>query len=200
MRVFKVPADKVDKGMRTKAKTINFGILYGMGVNALKVNLGVDRKEAEDFYNKYFETFTGLAKYLDKIKAEARRKGYTETMFGRRRYFVGFKSPLPYVRAQAERMAINAPMQGTQADLIKIAMKKIDEHIKSEKHEDDVHLILQVHDELVYEVKDSLVDEAVKHFKRLMETVLPEEKIFGVPIVAEAQVGENWGEMEKVDG
>src|SRR3989344_31685 len=138
MRVFKVPADKVDKGMRTKAKTINFGILYGMGVNALKVNLGVDRKEAEDFYNKYFETFKGLAKYLDKIKAEAERKGYTETMFGRRRYFAGFKSPLPYVRAQADRMAINAPMQGTQADLIKIAMKRIDDHIKSRKHEDDI--------------------------------------------------------------
>lgn len=198
MRVFKVPKEAVDKGMRTKAKTINFGILYGMGVNALKVNLGVDRKEAEEFYNEYFKTFNGLARYLDKIKAEANKKGYTETMFGRRRYFAGIKSPLPYVRAQAERMAVNAPMQGTQADLIKIAMKKIDEYIKRELHEEDIHLILQVHDELVYEAKESLVSEVSKHFKQIMETVLPRNKTLGVPIVAEAQAGDNWGEMKSV--
>ena len=200
MRVFKVPKEQVDKGMRTRAKTINFGILYGMGVNALKVNLGVDRKEAQDFYDKYFKTFTGLAEYIDKIKSDTKHKGYTETMFGRRRYFSGIKSPLPYVRAQAERMAVNAPMQGTQADLIKIAMRNIDEHIKSEKHEKDIHLILQVHDELVYEVKDSLVNEVAKHFKQLMEGVLPKEKTLGVPIIAEVQSGDNWGEMGKVAG
>ncbi|MDP2641723.1 MAG: DNA polymerase, partial [bacterium] len=198
MRVFKVPKEAIDKGMRTKAKTINFGILYGMGVNALKANLGVDRQEAQEFYNKYFQTFAGLAQYLDKIKVEAEKKGYTETLFGRRRYFAGLKSPLPYVRAQAERMAINAPIQGTQADMIKIAMKKIDEHIRLEKQENEVRLILQVHDELVYEVKDSLVTEVVKEFKRTMETVLPEDKTLGVPIVVEAQAGENWGEMKKI--
>ncbi|MDO8589907.1 MAG: DNA polymerase [bacterium] len=198
MRVFKVPKEAVDKSMRTRAKTINFGILYGMGVNALKANLGVERKEAEEFYNKYFETFSGLAAYLDKIKAEAKRKGYTETLFGRRRYFAGLSSPLPYVRAGAERMAINAPIQGTQADLIKIAMKRIDEHIRSEEHEDDIRLILQVHDELVYEVKSSLVNEVVKHFKQLMETVLPKEKTSGVPITVEAEMGENWGEMQRI--
>lgn len=198
MRVFKVPKESVDKSMRTKAKTINFGILYGMGVNALKVNLGVERKEAQEFYNKYFETFTGLAEYLEETKAKANRKGYTETMFGRRRYFAGIKSPLPYVRAQAERMAINAPMQGTQADLIKIAMKKIDDHIKIELQEKNIHLILQVHDELVYEVKESLVTEVIKHFKQIMETVLPMDKTFGVPIIVEAEMGENWGEMQHV--
>ncbi|MDP3763885.1 MAG: DNA polymerase [bacterium] len=198
MRVFKVSAGAVDKGMRARAKTINFGILYGMGVNALKANLGVDRKEAENFYDKYFKTFTGLATYLDKIKIEAGRKGYTETLFGRRRYFAGFDSPLPYVRAQAERMAVNAPMQGTQADIIKIVMKKIDEHIKSEGHEEDIRLILQVHDELVYEVKNSLVNEVAVDFKQLMENILPKEKTLGVPIVAEAQAGENWGEMKQI--
>jgi len=197
-RVFKVPQELVDKSMRTKAKTINFGILYGMGVNALRANLGVDRKEAPEFYDKYFETFIDLAAYLDKIKTEARQKGYTETLFGRRRYFAGLRSPLPYVRAQAERMVINAPIQGTSADLTKIAMKKIDEHIKSEKHKNEMRLVLQVHDELVYEIKDSLVNEAVIHFKRLMETVLPNEDTLGVPIVVEAQVGDNWGEMQKI--
>ncbi|OGN01177.1 MAG: hypothetical protein A2651_03845, partial [Candidatus Yanofskybacteria bacterium RIFCSPHIGHO2_01_FULL_42_12] len=194
-RVFKVPPDKIDKGMRTRAKTINFGILYGMGVNALKANLGVGRKEAQEFYNKYFSTFTELASYLDKIKAEAERKGYTETMFGRRRYFSGFKSPLPYVRAQAERMAINAPMQGTQADIIKIAMKRIDEYIKNNSLE--ANLLLQVHDELVYEVRDSDIDEAVSNFKKIMEEVLAPSESRGVPIIAEPSVGKNWGEMEK---
>jgi len=197
-RVFKVPQEAVDKGMRIRAKTINFGILYGMGVNALKASLGVDRKEAQEFYNKYFETFRGLSAYLDKMKAEAGRKGYTETMFGRRRYFVGLKSPLPYVRAQAERMVINAPVQGTSADLTKISMKSIDDYIKAGKHEKDIRLILQVHDELVYEVKESLVDEVVKSFKALMEKALPKDKAVGVPIIVEVQVGENWGEMSSI--
>lgn len=195
-RVFKVPQGQVDKSMRSKAKTINFGILYGMGVNALKANLKSDRKEAQEFYNEYFATFTGLAAYLDQTKAEAERKGYTETMFGRRRYFSGFKSPLPFIRASAERMAINAPLQGTQADIIKIAMKRIDDWIKNEKYLADVRMVLQVHDELVFEIKEPLVDKAVKEFKKIMETVIPEEKLLGVPIISEANVGENWGEMQ----
>lgn len=197
-RVFGVAPDKVDKAQRSQAKVINFGILYGMGVNALKANLGVDRKEAQEFYNEYFSTFTGLAAYLDKTKAEAERKGYTETMFGRRRYFSGFKSPLPYVRAQAERMAINAPIQGTQADLIKMAMKRIDDFLKSEYKEGDARLLLQVHDELVYEIKETLVKELAMEFKKIMEGVLEPSVSRGVPIVAEASVGENWGEMERI--
>lgn len=197
-RVFKVPQSEVTKEMRIKAKAINFGILYGMGVTALQKNLHTDRKEAQEFYNEYFNTFVELAKYIDQIKAETERKGYTETHFGRRRYFTGFKSPLPFIRASAERMAVNAPIQGTQADIIKLAMKEIDEHIRKEGHEDDMRMILQVHDELVFEVKESLVDEAVKHFKKIMETVLPESEAHGVPIVAEANVGDNWGEMERV--
>ncbi|MEK7186892.1 MAG: DNA polymerase [Patescibacteria group bacterium] len=195
-RVFGVKPEEVSKAMRIKAKTINFGILYGMGVNALKMNLKTDRQEAQEFYNNYFKTFSRLASYLDGVKAETARKGYTETMFGRRRYFSGFKSPLPYVRAQAERMAINAPIQGTQADIIKIAMKKIDGHIHKEKNEENMRLLLQVHDELVFEVKENLVEEAVTHLKNIMETVMPEDKTHGVPILVDARVGNNWGEME----
>ncbi|MDO8728896.1 MAG: DNA polymerase [bacterium] len=198
MRVFKVSKESVDKSMRTKAKTINFGILYGMGVNALRTNLKVDRKEAQQFYDEYFETFTGLARYLEQTKKEALRNGYTQTLFGRRRYFTGLKSPLPYVRAQAERMVINAPIQGTSADLTKISMSKVDNYIKSNRYENEIHLVLQVHDELVYEIKDSLLNEAIKHFKQLMETVLPEEKTFGVPIIVETNIGENWGEMRRI--
>ena len=198
-RVFKVPQNEVDKAMRIKAKTINFGILYGMGVNALRANLGTDRKEAQEFYNEYFETFTGLAKYLEKVKAEAERKGYTETMFGRRRYFTGFKSPLPYIRASAERMAINAPIQGTQADLIKLAMVKINEFIKKEGWEEKVRMLLQVHDELVFEVADNLVETVAGEFKKIMETVIEGGKLRGVPIIAEAHKGDNWGEMQPIN-
>jgi DNA polymerase I len=195
-RVFKVPQENVDKGMRSKAKVINFGILYGMGVSALKANLKSDRKEAQEFYNEYFATFTGLAQYLDSVKAETARRGYTETMFGRRRYFSGFKSPLPFIRASAERMAINAPIQGTQADLIKLAMKKISDYIDEHEVKEEIRMVLQVHDELVFEVREKAVGEAVKEFKKIMENVLPEEKLKGVPILAEAHVGDNWGEME----
>lgn len=198
MRVFKVPKDGVDKGMRIRAKTINFGILYGMGVNALRANLGVDRQEAQEFYNKYFETFVGLSKYLKQIKIEAGKKGYTETMFGRRRYFSGLKSPLPYVRAQAERMAINAPIQGTSADLTKISMKRIHDCIQSKGKENEARLILQIHDELIYEVKESLAKELVQPLKKIMEDSLPQEKTKSVPIVVDAQIGDNWGEMTNV--
>lgn len=197
-RVFGVPPEKVDKEMRIKAKTINFGILYGMGVNSLKANLGVDRKEAQEFYNEYFSTFTGLASYLEKVKKEAEKNGYTETMFGRRRYFSGFRSPLPYVRAQAERMAINAPIQGTQADLIKIAMKRVDDLIKLDKLENDARLVLQVHDELVYEMRDGLTNKLAKAFKEIMEGALDPDLSRGVPIIAGIEIGSNWGEMEKL--
>lgn len=193
-RVFKVAPEDVSKAMRIKAKTINFGILYGMGVNALKANLGTDRKEAQEFYNEYFQTFATLASYLDEIKALAEEKGYTETMFGRRRYFSGFKSPLPYVRAQAERMAINAPIQGTEADIVKLAMIKTSELI--EKKGWDAHLLLNVHDEIVYEVKARDAEEAAREFKRIMEDVIPARKTRGVPVVAEIGIGDNWGEMQ----
>lgn len=197
-RVFKVSIDKVDKSMRSKAKTINFGVLFGMGVNALKTNLGTDRKEAQEFYDNYFETFSGLAKYLDQVKAEAGRKGYTETIFGRRRYFEGLRSPLPFIRASAERMAINAPIQGTEADIIKISMKKIDDYIKEKKLEKEVYPVLCVHDEIVYEVKEDLVQKVVGEFKKIMEEALPSDKTLGVPIVAEAAIGKSWGDMESI--
>ncbi|HWH06944.1 MAG TPA: DNA polymerase, partial [Candidatus Paceibacterota bacterium] len=120
--VFGVPSTEVDREMRRRAKIINFGILYGMGVNALRTQLGTTTGDAHRFYDDYFATFTRLAEYLEETKGFARKNGYTETLFGRRRQFPEMRSPLPYVRAQAERMAINAPIQGTQADIIKRAM------------------------------------------------------------------------------
>ena len=194
--VFGVTKEKVDKEMRRTAKVINFGILYGMGINALTQNLGSDRKTAQEFYNTYFEKFDRLAWYLDKIKKDANKLGFTTTLFGRRRYFEGIKSKLPFIKAAAERMAINAPIQGTSADIIKMAMKNVDDFIVKNKLEKKVYLILQIHDELIYEIADDILDEVSKKIKEIMQDVLPIEKSFEVPIITNFSSGQNWGELK----
>jgi len=199
-QVFKVPEAEVTKEMRRKAKVINFGILYGMGVNALKSNLEGTREEAQKFYEEYFKTFTGIAEYLQQTKAEAARKGYTETLFGRRRYFEGLHSKLPFIRAAAERMAINAPIQGTAtADIIKISMRRIHDRLESLSLLGEVRLLLQVHDELVFEIRTPEVKRAARIIKEIMEGVLTEEQSRGVPIVTSANAGKNWGNTEALD-
>jgi len=197
--VFGVEPDKVDSEMRRRAKVINFGILYGMGVNALRANLGTDRKVAQEFYNKYFKVYSGLAAYLDQTKADAYRKGYTETFFGRRRYFDDIKSRLPHIRAQAERMAINAPIQGTSADIIKIAMKQVDDYIVKNKLENDVRMLLQVHDELVFEIKSPLVEKVTPSLVKIMESVLTSKQTEGVPLLVDALSGKNWGALKTIN-
>jgi DNA polymerase-1 len=194
--VMGVPAESVDREMRRRAKIINFGILYGMGVNALKVQLGTTIGEAQQYLEDYFATFSRLKEYLEETKGYARKHGYTETMFGRRRQFPEMKSPLPYVRAQAERMAINAPIQGTQSDVIKAAMVRVDAWLREIGAREDAHLILQVHDELVYEVKSERVEELARGIEDIMEGVLTDEQRKGVPILAEWKQGKNWGSME----
>lgn len=196
--VFDVSENEVTKAMRTKAKTINFGILYGMGVVALQKNLKTDRKEAQKFYDDYFETFTRLAEYLEETKADAARKGYTETLFGRRRYFEGINSSLPFIRAQAERMAINAPIQGTLADITKLAMVKVEEWIEKEKLSSKIDLLLQIHDELVFEVDEESALKLAPKIKEIMENVLTEDQKKGVPIIVEGAVGKSWGEMKSL--
>jgi len=194
--VFNVKKEEVSKEMRRQAKVINFGILYGMGVSALQVNLGTDRKTAQEFYNAYFEKFEGLAKYLDKTKEDALKYGYTKTFFGRRRYFEGIKSKLPFIRASAERMAINAPIQGTQADLIKIAMQHIDQFVSHNKLEEKIYLILQIHDELIYEIKEDIIEDVTPEIINIMESVLSSNEIKEVPIVANFSKGPNWAELK----
>lgn len=192
-RVFKVPSEDVDKEMRRKAKVINFGILYGMGVNALRMNLGGDRKEAQQFYNEYFATFTELAAYLESVKADTVRKGYTETFFGRRRYFEGITSKLPFIRAQAERMAINAPIQGTGADIIKKAMINMYDHFKDNK---DVRLLLQIHDSVIVEIKKEKIEQYSKEITKIMESTIDSNETEGVPLMAHAEHGKSWGDMK----
>ena len=199
--VFDVPPEHVDYEMRRRAKVINFGILYGMGVNALRVALGegVSREEAAEFLSEYFKNYAGLARFIEETKANATRLGYTETLFGRRRYFPALKSALPNLKAQAERMAINAPIQGTQSDIIKLAMVEADALIEKSGWRNKARLLLQVHDELVYEVEKSAAEEIARALRGVMESVVPSEKLNGVTIVAEISIGKNWGEVKKIN-
>ncbi len=194
--VFKVSPSEVTPEMRRRAKVINFGIIYGMGVNALKQNLGSTREEAQTFLNEYFATFSTLASYLDNVKAETARRGYTETFYGRRRYFEGIKSKIPFVRAAAERMAINAPIQGTEADVIKLAMIKIDEYIRAEKLGEVVYPLLQVHDELVCEIREDRAEEISKKITKIMQTVMDPKETNGIVLTAQAAIGNSWGELK----
>ncbi len=194
--VFHVLPEEVTAEMRRRAKIINFGILYGMGVNALRSQLDMSTKQTHQFYDDYFKEFSQLSNYLEEMKGYARRNGYTETMFGRRRQFPDMKSTLPYVRAQAERMAINAPIQGTQADIIKLAMVRIETMLTDKSANTDAYLLLQVHDELIYEVANERLDELAPLIKEIMESVLPSEDTQGIPLPAQGKKGSDWGSME----
>ena len=193
--VFGVPEDKVDREMRRRAKVINFGIIYGMGVNALRQNLGTTRDEAQQFYDAYFTQFKQLSDYLDKVLVDARRLGYTTTYYGRRRYFKNINSRMPQLKAMEERMAGNAPIQGTATgDIIKLAMIKADAEIKKAHLEHDAKLLLQVHDELIYEVKKDKIKEAAEVIKKAMESASD----IAVPITVNASHGPSWGNLEKI--
>jgi DNA polymerase I len=194
--VFNVAPKDVTPEMRRQAKVINFGIVYGMGVIALKQNLGSTREDAQRFLNDYFNTFSTLARYLDDVKKETAQRGYTETLFGRRRYFEGINSKIPYIKAQAERMAINAPIQGTEADIIKLAMIKIDEYLKNKRLEDIVFPLLQVHDELILEIREDRAEEIAREIKSIMESVIDKKETKGIVMAAQIHIGMNWGDLK----
>ncbi|MBP6925505.1 MAG: hypothetical protein KBC22_00395 [Candidatus Pacebacteria bacterium] len=200
-RVFNVDESAITPDMRRQAKVINFGIIYGMGVNALRENLGSDRASAQEFYNTYFERFPGLRDYLDSVKMNALKKGYTETLFGRRRYFPALKSKLPFIRAQAERMAINAPIQGTAtADIIKLALIYVSARLEKESLGDKVFPLLQVHDELVFEIADDVLEQAQNIIREEMEYILQNSFLHyesPAPLVVDINTAKAWGEMKK---
>ncbi|MEA2112942.1 MAG: DNA polymerase [Patescibacteria group bacterium] len=205
-KIFRVPLDKVNSAMRRKAKVVNFGMIYGMGVNSLRQNMedasgGVEkitRKEAQEFYNQYFETFKGVADYLKQVKEQALKDGYTKTFFGRIRYFEGITSKVPFIRAMAERMAVNAPVQGTSADILKIAMVKIDEYIIKNKLEDNIKMLLQVHDELIFEIKKDVDAKDVSEIKKIMESVLPINKTKGIVFKVNVKKGSKWNNLVEI--
>lgn len=191
--VFDVLPGEVTDDMRRDAKTINFGILYGLSSFGLASRIGeVSRSDAKEFIDKYFEEYNGVQMFLEKIKGEVNEKGYIRHELGRIRKFPEIRSSQFFVRAAAERAAINFPIQGLQADILKIAMINIFKEISGQ--EDEIKMLLQVHDELVFEVKEGAVEKWIKKMKPLMEGAYK----LTVPVVAEAKVGDNWGEMKKI--
>jgi DNA polymerase-1 len=197
----RVPLSSVDYKMRREAKAINFGILYGQGPHGLAQGADIPYARAKEFIDKYFAAHKDVKRFIDKTIVAARKKGYVETLFGRRRYLPEINSSVLQVRKAAERMAINAPLQGTAADMIKAAMIEISRMLKggpSSKLEAKLpaaRMLLQVHDELLFEIKEDKVKEIAQEIKRIMEGVLK----LKVPIVVDVSVGDNWGEMESLE-
>ena len=184
--VFKVGLDEVSTDQRRSAKAINFGLIYGMSAFGLAKQLGISRKEAAQYIDHYFETYPGVQNYMDDVRTKAQEQGYVETLFGRRLYLPEIKAKNAMRRQAAERTAINAPMQGTAADIIKRAMVTVDNWLK--ESEFDAQAIMQVHDELVFEVREDQVDAFVEAVKQQMAGAAE----LDVPLLVEAGVGDNW--------
>lgn len=193
--IWEVEPEEVTFEQRRAAKAINFGILYGMGSTALAASTGIKRSEAKEFIAKYLRVFRGLHNYMEDAKKLVKRRGWVETMFGRRRYLPEIHSGVPFLRAEAERMAINMPVQGTQADLIKLAMIELHERIGKEygfEPNAKVKMLLQVHDELIFEVKKPLAVEASKWISKIMAGAVK----LKVPVDVNVKIGQSWGELE----
>lgn len=184
--VFGVEVDQVTSEQRRYAKVINFGLIYGMSSFGLAKNLGIETKAAAAYIDRYFQRYPGVKQYMDETKASAKSMGYVETVFGRRLYLPEINSPNGPRRAGAERAAINAPMQGTAADLIKLAMVAVQKELDA--HKSDIQMIMQVHDELVFELPEGEVEWLKTHIPRLMAEVAA----LKVPLLAEVGVGPNW--------
>lgn len=189
-QLFHVAQDKVTPDMRRLAKTVNFGVIYGMSDYGLEQATELSRQQAHDFIQDYFTRFPGVKQYLEETKQIAREKGYVQTILGRRRYIPEINSPNRQVREAAERMAINMPVQGTSADIIKIAMVRLcrdmnEKQIKSK-------MLLQVHDELIFEVPEDEVEVMWKMIPDIMSTAC----ILSVPLKVDMKKGHNWGEMD----
>jgi len=190
--IFGVPEKEVTKEMRSAAKEVNFGVLYGMGAYGLASRKKISREDAKIFIEKYFTNFYKVKEYLEKLKEDARENGFVQTVFGRKRYLPEINSGVQQVRAGAERMAINMPIQGTAADLMKIAMIEVFRELK--RISPRSKLLLQVHDEIVIETPDEEVDKVAQIVDEKMEKIHK----FAVPIKVETEVGQNWDEMEIV--
>ncbi len=199
-RVFGVPEDKVTDIQRRRAKTINFGILYGMGVSSLAQTLEVSRGEAQKFHDQYFEAFPTIRNYLESVLIDANKNGYTTTLFGRQRQFSNLRSKVPFIKAMAERMAMNAPLQGTAADLMKKAMIDVDKAITDNNLEGDVDMILQVHDELIFEVtnKEEILKKLEKIVRKAMSEVNKGTVGENIPLQVSCSIGKRWGSMNKI--
>jgi DNA polymerase-1 len=186
-RVFDIPYDEVSREQRYKAKTVNFSIIYGAGAQNLSRQLGIKRTEAKELIDNYFAKYPGLRRYMEHTVAEARERGYVSTLMGRRRYLRDIHSRNSLLRSNAERMAINTPIQGTAADMIKIAMISINHALRQGGFR--TKMILQVHDELVFDAHKDEVARVQPVIEGLMKNAIPD---LGVPILVETGEGKNW--------
>ena len=180
--VFGVDMQEVNADMRYRAKALNFGIIYGIGSRSFAKSANISQNEAQNFMDSYFAIFRGVAEYMESAKEEARKKGYASTMFGRKRYLPDINSPNPMLRSLAERIAINAPIQGTSADIVKMAM------VEADKKFNDIDLVLQIHDELLWEGKE----EDIKNHKEEVEKLLENIVDISVPLKVSSHIGTSW--------
>lgn len=185
--VFGVELDAVTSDMRRSAKAINFGLIYGMSAFGLAKQLGIGRAEAQKYMDLYFERYPGVLEYMERTRQQAEAQGYVETLFGRRLYLPDIKSRNAGLRKAAERAAINAPMQGTAADIIKRAMINVDDWIRGIEDE-SIRMLMQVHDELVFEIREEKLEEYIDIIKEKMSAAAE----LHVPLVVEAGTGDNW--------
>ena len=188
--VFGVAPDTVTPDMRRQAKVFNFGIMYGMSPYGLSTRLGMPVDEAAVFIGNYFERFSGVARYMEQMKDFAREHGYVETELGRRRYVPEILSTNRNLSQAGERMAINMPIQGLEADIVKLAMLRVAEILPD--YGDQVRILLQVHDELVFEVAEDMAEEFTARAKDAMEQAYA----LSVPLVVEGKTGKSWGELK----
>ena len=190
--VFQVPLSEMDSETRRRAKAINFGIIYGISAFGLARQLSIPQGEARDYIAAYFERFPGIRNYMDEMKAQARDAGFVETLFGRRLYINGLKSSNPAMRGFAERQAINAPIQGSAADIIKRAMARLPDALS--KANLSATMLLQVHDELIFEVPEAEADASVALITGVMEQAHKPVLALDVPLIAEAGIADSWSE------
>lgn len=192
--MFGVPVEGMPSEVRRRAKAINFGIIYGISAFGLANQLGIERSEAGDYIKKYFERFPGIKDYMESTKAFAREKGYVETIFGRRAHYPEIKSSNPSMRAFNERAAINAPIQGSAADIIRRAMIKVEPALETAGLKERARMLLQVHDELIFEVEDEAVEAAMRIIVETMEHAAMPAVSMRVPLKVDARAAHNWDE------
>jgi DNA polymerase-1 len=190
--MFGVPVSEVNSDLRRRAKTINFGIIYGISGFGLAVRLGIPQTEASTFIRQYFERFPGIRAYIDETKRRCREMGFVTTLFGRVCHYPQIKSSNPQERASVERQAINAPIQGTAADIIRRAMIRMDDALKDAKL--SARMLLQVHDELVFEAPDDEVEATLPVIRRVMEEAPHPAVHLTVPLAVDARAADNWDE------
>ena len=192
-RIFNVPHNEVSREQRSNAKTVNFGIIYGVSAFGLSQQTNLNRKESKILIDNYYENYPTLREYMSKQIDFARENGYVETILGRKRYLMDINSRNHFVRGGAERNAINAPIQGSASEIMRLAMIRLDKKFKSLK-DNKSKILLQIHDELIFEVPTKEVKSMIKLIKDVMSSVTDSDlHSFSTPLTVDLNTGDNWG-------